>query len=305
MSPTVSVVLGTYERLPFLKLTIDSLRMELAEIPHEIIVVDGGSADGTIEWLAVQKDVITIVQHNRGEWDGKPLVRRSWGYFMNLGFKAAAGKYICMVSDDCLIVPDSIRNGVKLFDGQIQSGRKVGAVAFYWRNWPEATRYWVGRTLGHKIFVNHGLYHRDALESVGFAEADRYLFYHADGDMCLKLWHSGYECIDCPSSFVEHFSHANLGVRASNQSRQKEDWDMYRKTWTGIFYDPAADFSGDWIEKDFRDTTRTAEKFRGVMSLKLAAHDRLVRQGLKPYLERHGWMEFVQKMLRAIRGTPN
>ena len=48
--------------------------------------------DATIRWLARQKDIVSIIQHNRGKWQGKPIERRSWGYFMNQGFKCARGK---------------------------------------------------------------------------------------------------------------------------------------------------------------------------------------------------------------------
>src|SRR5688572_14235075 len=101
----LSVVIGSYNRRRFLELTLESVREELAGSAHEIIVVDGGSQDGTVDWLTRQRDVIAVVQHNRGTWRGRPLERRSWGYFMNLGFKLAQGKYICMLSDDCLLVP--------------------------------------------------------------------------------------------------------------------------------------------------------------------------------------------------------
>ena len=47
----VSVVLGTYNRLSFLKATIASVRASQIDVPYEIIVVDGGSTDGTIGWL--------------------------------------------------------------------------------------------------------------------------------------------------------------------------------------------------------------------------------------------------------------
>src|SRR3990172_6418377 len=132
--PVVSVVLGSYNRCQFLPLTIASVRQELENVAHEIIVIDGGSSDGALEWLTQQKDIITIVQHNRGVWDGKPIERRSWGYFMNLGFKIAQGKYICMLSDDCLIVPGAIQTGIDLFEHELAIGQKTGAIAFYWRD---------------------------------------------------------------------------------------------------------------------------------------------------------------------------
>jgi len=87
--PIVSVVIGSLNRREFIEATIDSIRAELTMHEREIIVVDGGSDDGTVEWLLSQKDVITIVQHNRGVWNDEPIERKSWGYFMNLGFRAA------------------------------------------------------------------------------------------------------------------------------------------------------------------------------------------------------------------------
>lgn len=257
----ISVVLGSYNRLGFIKLTIDSIRAELndTDIPYEIIVVDGGSNDGTLDWLIDQKDVLTIIQHNRGIWNGQPVTRRSWGYFMNLGFKCAKGKYICMLSDDCLVVPGAINNGYALFEEKINNNEKVGAIAFYFRNFPGDDFYYVGLTFG-KIFVNHGMYYKKALEDVGYIDEESYIFYHADGDLCLKLWQAGYHCIPSPHSFIEHHAHANVTIRNSNLENQKKDWETYNNKWKNIF---STDIPEDkqYIPQYYTDATSTADRF--------------------------------------------
>jgi GT2 family glycosyltransferase len=242
----ISVVLGTYNRLSFLKATIASVRASQIGVPYEIIVVDGGSTDGTIAWLTAQRDIISIIQHNREVSEGKSRRKRSWGYFMNLGFKCAEGRYICMISDDSVVHPDTIAKGVRYFDQQLSNGRRVGGVAFYWRSWPEETKYRVGASLGNYRMINHGLFLREALEKVGWIDDARYDFYCADSDLALKIWHAGYEITECRDALLEHFEWVDPQMRDDNLANLKIDWDKYVERWTGIYFDPAAPVIGDW-----------------------------------------------------------
>jgi glycosyltransferase involved in cell wall biosynthesis len=242
----VSVVLGTYNRLSFLKATIASVRASQIDVPYEIIVVDGGSRDGTIDWLTEQRDIISIVQHNREVSEGKARRKRSWGYFMNLAFKCAEGRYVCLISDDSVIHPDTLANGVRHFDRAIVDGRRIGAVPFYWRSWPEEKVYRLGFTLGGKIMVNHGLFLREALEQVGWIDDRNYDFYCADGDLSLKIWRAGYEIDACKTALLEHFERVDPNVREQNLAGLKIDWDTYVGRWTGIYYDPAQPIPGGW-----------------------------------------------------------
>lgn len=277
-NPIISIVLGSYNRFPFLCLTINSIRAELSNIAHEIIVIDGGSDDGTLAWLAQQKDIITIVQYNRGTWNNKPVTRRSWGYFMNLGFKIAQGAYVCMLSDDCLVVPGSIKNGIAYFDQLIAAGRKIGAVAFYWRDWSsQNTKYHVGCTLGSKMYVNHGLFLNEALKTVDYCDEKTFCFYNGDGDLCLKMWQVGYECVDAPDSYIEHYPHANIDVRKTNYERFNQDLKNYLKKWNGIFYDTRVHDVGCQIEKTYNDPYKTGELFLILHTHIVQEHPQLIK----------------------------
>jgi GT2 family glycosyltransferase len=245
--PAVSIVLGTYNRLPFLKAAIASVRGSEGDCNREIIVVDGGSSDGTVDWLVAQRDITTLVHHNREMVDGLSRRKRSWGYFMNLGFKCAEGRYICLISDDSVVYPDTISNGVQRFDRELAEGRRLGGLAFYWRSWPEESKYRVCRSLSDNLMVNHGLLLREAVERVGWIEEERYSFYCADGDLALKLWHAGYEVEACEEAIVEHFEHAESHLREGNLSSAQTDWASYTAHWSGIYFDPGNPYPGRWI----------------------------------------------------------
>jgi len=257
-----SVVLGSYNRGRLLRHAIESVRDNGAFARHEIIVIDGGSTDGSLEWLVQQKDIVTIVQHNRGEFRGVPIERRSWGYFMNLGFKAAQGKYILMISDDCILLPGAIERGISRFEERLKR-RSVGGVAFYFRNWPEESEYYVQRTLGGRLMVNHGLFLRQALEEIGWADEESYLFYKADGDLCLRMWEAGYEIIDAPGAFIEHYLDPEEHVRLQNNKTLEQDKKAYSERWRRLALLSRAQDNMGKITIAFDDSTHTAKRLFG------------------------------------------
>lgn len=261
----VSIVLGSYNRCALLKHAIESARENASFTKYEIIVIDGGSTDGSLEWLQSQKDIITIIQHNRGVFNGKAIERRSWGYFMNLGFKIAQGKFVLMISDDCILLPGSLEQGIKAFEVSSAKERSVGGVAFYFRNWPSEKQYYVQRTLGGKLMVNHGLFLREALEQVNWIDEENYMFYKADGDLCLRLWDAGYEIVDAQGAFVEHYLDAEETVRLSNNETLEMDKKTYATRWKALLSSQANNQMGKVINL-FEDPTRTAEMKFGKQS---------------------------------------
>lgn len=260
--PIISVILGSYNRKSFIKKTIQTIRKNGITVPFEIIVIDGGSTDGSIAYLTNQKDIITIVQHNHGSWKNKEIEKKSWGYYMNIAFQASHGKYIVMISDDCLLVPKSIMNAFELFEQQLYMKREIGGIAFYWRNLPYEKMYYVRQTLGHKLSINYGMYIKKALEEVNYCEEDRYSFYYGDGDLSLKLWKAGNSIIDCKNAFVEHFHFATMSVRQKNSERKGNYKKIFMDKWKNIYYDQNIDNQSGKIFLNYDDPHNTARFFK-------------------------------------------
>ena len=53
----VSIVTVTHGGLFFVRLLVERIRAHTTDRPYEIVAVDRGSRDGTLQWLARQPDV--------------------------------------------------------------------------------------------------------------------------------------------------------------------------------------------------------------------------------------------------------
>jgi GT2 family glycosyltransferase len=258
----VSVVLGSYNRRPLLQHAIRSVRDNFDGLRGEIVVVDGGSKDGSIEWLAEQTDIVTVVQHNRYEHQGQARRRMTWGQFMNIGFRAASAERIVMISDDCYLLPNAIGGALQRMDEAARAGVNVGACAFYFRNWPAESDYYVQRTLGGNLMVNHGIYTRAALHAAGYANEDDFAFYKADSDLSLAIWQAGFAIIDAPTSICEHYMSAEEAARVSNNAAMDFDRDQLRKRWPELVERNGVRKMGKKM-LNWRDPQRTAERVLG------------------------------------------
>lgn len=89
----VAILVVTYNRLVLLKECIESLRSQTYN-DIDIVVVNNGSTDGTLDWLSVQQDIITITQDNLGG---------AGGFYTGLKYIAEKGYEYCWLMDDDVI----------------------------------------------------------------------------------------------------------------------------------------------------------------------------------------------------------
>lgn len=101
--PTFSVIIPTYNRLSYLKLTLDSVwRQTLTD--YEIIVVDDGSTDDTAAYLSEISERVTVIrQPNRGP-----------GPARNKGAENARGEYLAFLDSDDVWFPWTLETVAKL-----------------------------------------------------------------------------------------------------------------------------------------------------------------------------------------------
>jgi glycosyltransferase involved in cell wall biosynthesis len=95
--PLISVIIPTFNRVDFLKETIESVRNQTFR-DFEIVVVNDGSTDGTREWLQAQQDVRGLEQENSGIATSR-----------NNGASVARGAWLAFLDHDDLWAPEKLR----------------------------------------------------------------------------------------------------------------------------------------------------------------------------------------------------
>jgi glycosyltransferase involved in cell wall biosynthesis len=98
-SPKVSIILPTYNGVKYIRQSIDSCLNQTYE-NIEIIIVDDGSIDGTIDIVNQYRDKRIIFFKNK-ENKGLPIA-------LNTGFSEASGDYLTWTSDDNLYAKEAI-----------------------------------------------------------------------------------------------------------------------------------------------------------------------------------------------------
>jgi glycosyltransferase involved in cell wall biosynthesis len=117
-NPLVSIVTGTYNRLPYLMQMVDSFRKSIGlGLSYEFVIVDGGSTDSTQTWCKSQKDINLIEQ---GELLGACKA-------FNDGAKAAKGDYVILANDDVIVYYESVLRAIAF----MQDNPRCGIGCFY------------------------------------------------------------------------------------------------------------------------------------------------------------------------------
>lgn len=209
--PLISIVVLNYDGLLYLKKSIPPL-LELEYPNYEIIVVDNGSEDGSLNFL-LQFKKIRIIKNkkNLGYSKGK-----------NLGIKSAKGEFILLLDEDILIKNKNILNNLLIEYNKLD---KIGFLSILLKqgeelhttlyggfisylNFYKNKKIKISKIVGHEIFESAGpdggavFLQKDFFLSIGmFDESQPY--YIDVGDIGLRAIIMGYKnYVYCKDYFV-------------------------------------------------------------------------------------------------------
>jgi len=219
----ISIVTGTLSRLPALKELVYSIRNTCA-LDYEIILVDGGSKDGTEEWCLKQPDIVFIQQ-------GK---RMGAVAAFNAGFAIARGEFTCNLNDDCLVVGDVFGQAIKQFEES-----RVGQVAIPYKDptdkKPKCEMIYLGKPRHDILYANFGITRTWLGKRLGWWGNDVY-HYGGDTDLSVKIWDAGYAVVELDGDgYIQHLRLDDDTRVDNNDSRHFfSKWEQ----WCGPYPEP-------------------------------------------------------------------
>jgi len=217
----ISIITGTLNRDGMLPTLIENT--VLSDERLELVLVDGGSNDGTVNYIKqLNHPQIKLIEIGG---------RSSYPHFMNLGIQAATHEVICQWNDDVILYNEWSEVFIEL-----QSNHDF--YLFNWKygsyddiknpEWLKGVDHHDGWCLcniadsGGEIVMNYGLYNKKIFREIGMYNPE-YRYYCADGDMAYRAYAFGYKVKD-----LRHIRVCSLPVGKVATSHP-EDHSIYQK----------------------------------------------------------------------------
>ena len=221
--PDLSIVIATWNGRAFLEACLHSIYENTSEVSFEIIVVDNGSADGTLDTLTAFPQVQVI--RNRTNM-GVAAAR-------NQGMRRSKGRYVLLLDDDTKVTPGALDALFEFMDGNPHVGLAAPKLVSpegklqlicrqfptvyskilrqipyaFARDWPreEMLADWDHKSVREVDYVIGAcqMIRREAFEEVGFLD-DNIFYGPEDIDYCIRMWRKGWAVVYNPFAVVVH-----------------------------------------------------------------------------------------------------
>jgi len=252
MSPRLSIVIVSFNTRADLERCLDSLFAAPPSVPHEIVVVDNASQDGSPDAVRTRWPSVQVIQQ---------AANVGFSAANNAGIRASTGELILLLNSDCTVPagavdaliaqliasPQAAVAGPRLVDGagrtEVSFGSMISPLVELRQKWTvglyERRVGWmerrVTRATSQEQYVDWVsgaalLAYRADLEAVGLID-ERFFLYTEDVDLCAAIRARGRRILFTPSATITHLrgrSRATLPA-ASNAAYRRSHLAFYEK----------------------------------------------------------------------------
>lgn len=242
-----SIVIPTWNNLPYLRLAVDSIRRHSA-YAHEVLVHVNDGSDGSLQWVREHGLHYTHTPHNIGIC-----------LAVNEAASHAAGRYIVYLNDDMVVCPgwderllrriEVLPTDLFMVSGTMVEPRESGNACVVVRDFGDSVETfreadllqalpglarsdWAGATWPPTVV------HRDWWFRVGGYSSEFSPGMSSDNDFAMKLWHAGCRhFIGVGDALVYHFQCKSTGKIVKNDGRRQflAKWGLGQRTFDRHF----------------------------------------------------------------------
>lgn len=226
--PLVSVIILNWNGLEHLKTCLPSVVGQTYE-NIEIIVVDNGSTDGSIEFVRQNYASVKLVCNSENVGFAKGN---------NIGIKKASGKYIAVLNNDTELDANWVSSSVEVAEEHLDVGMFACKIlSYYDRELVDCVGHLIfpdglsrGRGRGEtdegqydeveEVAFPSGcaaLYRKEMLEQIGLFDAT-FFIYVEDSDLGMRGRLAGWKCLYVPKAVVYHKYSATMGGYSSRKA---------------------------------------------------------------------------------------
>lgn len=243
--PICSIAVTGYNRLGKTKYCVECILKYTRDIDYELILIDNGSDDGTLEFFqSVQhpnKKIIRVTQ-NKG-------IFLSFRYLVNI----FEGKYLVSISNDVYVTQNWLTNLLKCYQSDPQIGF-IAPVSSNVSNLQEVDLSFSGfDDMQQKAAVFNqsdpgkweerlrlitvmGIFSREILDNVGITDT-AYLHDFGEDDFCVRMRRMGYKLFLCRDTWICHdhdFRNLEDKTQETFQASLEKGRSVYRAKYYGI-----------------------------------------------------------------------
>ncbi len=245
----VSIIILTWNQLSFTKECLESIERHTQE-PHEVILVDNGSTDGTLPWLTqlvADRENYSLIANSKNLGFSKGC---------NQGIEAARGSHILLLNNDTVVTHGWLSGLLECLHSSPDTGivgpmtNSISGIQMV----PQATyaettglegyaAEFRGKYRGRRIPLRRivgfcMLFRRDLVEKIGLLDERFGSGNFEDDDYCLRSALAGYRNLVAGDVFIHH--HGSVSFKGNGIDFGKAmsgNHSLFNKKWSGPFTD--------------------------------------------------------------------